>query len=352
MKQILSLTLLLLLLNSCGPGKSSPSNTKGTSAITDDTSPMEGADFVIAFGSCNKQDLPQPLWDPLLSHNPDLFIWGGDNIYADTDDMAQLEADYKLQNKNEGYAKLAGSTEILAIWDDHDYGLNDGGEEWEYKEESQQKFLDFLNVPENDERRTREGIYHSKMYETPKGSVKIILLDTRYFRSELLKSAEEGKRYDQTWDGTVLGEKQWIWLEQELKQSKADFNIIVSSIQILAAEHGFETWGNFPAENEKLLSLIVASNAENVVLLSGDRHISEFSRTGITGLEYPLVDFTSSGLTHSYEEFSGEPNQFRTGKVVSELSFGLLFIDFDSKSVKMQMRGVGDKLQQELIQKY
>lgn len=352
MKQILSLTLLFLVVNSCGTIKNSEENEVSNTNIPLTSDSSEAADFVIAFGSCNKQNLPQPLWEPIQQHKPDVFIWGGDNIYADTEDMDKLERDYLRQKANPGYRALVASTEVLATWDDHDYGKNDAGVNWKYKEESQQKFLDFLNVNENDERRNREGIYYTKVFSTGKGTVKIILLDTRYFRSDLKKSNTPGQRYDADTIGTVLGEAQWEWLQEELVESKATFNVVVSSIQFLSAEHGFETWGNFPKEVVRLKKLIVSSRAENVVLLSGDRHISEFSIIQIPDLDYPVIDFTSSGLTHTYSGFSGEPNQYRTGKVVSELSFGLLFFDFSNKTLTMQMRGEENTLQQELVQTY
>ncbi|MEP6261638.1 MAG: alkaline phosphatase D family protein [Gillisia sp.] len=352
MKQILSVSLLFLILNSCGPSKTTDYPVPESRDPQSENTLSNTADFIIAFGSCNRQNLPQPLWDPILQNNPDVFIWGGDNVYADTDDMEKLENDYKIQKNQPGYRKLVASTKVLATWDDHDYGLNDGGKDWEYKEKSQQKFLDFLDVPNTDSRRSREGVYHSEIYNTPKGSVKVIILDTRYFRSDLLKSETPGQRYDPSYEGTILGEEQWRWLEKELSESKANFNILVSSIQILAAEHGFETWGNFPSEVDKLKELLISTQAKNVLLLSGDRHISEFSRTQVEGLQFPLVDFTSSGLTHTYTSFTGEPNQFRTGEVVSDLSFGVLLIDFDTNTVTMQMRGRDNILQQELIEKY
>ena len=146
--------------------------------------------------------------------------------------------------------------------------------------------------------------------------------------------------------------RQWQWLENTLNNSEADFNLIVSSIQFLSTEHGYETWGNMPHEVNKLKSLIGTSKAKGVIILSGDRHISEFSKTAIEGVDYPLIDFTSSGMTHSYSNFGGEPNQYRKGKVVSDLSFGLLKINFEAKKVIMQMRGENNVLQQELIQTY
>ena len=37
----------------------------------------------IAFGSCAKQDKPQPIWDAVVETKPQLFLFIGDNIYGD-----------------------------------------------------------------------------------------------------------------------------------------------------------------------------------------------------------------------------------------------------------------------------
>ncbi|WP_081212427.1 alkaline phosphatase D family protein [Salegentibacter sediminis] len=308
--------------------------------------PEENYDFVLAFGSCNKQEAPQPLWEPILKNEPDVFVWGGDNIYADTPDMQLMQEYYRMQQNMPGYKQLSSSIPVLGTWDDHDYGINDGGKEWEFKEESQQLFLDFMGVPQDDPRREREGVYHSELFETPKGSIKLIVLDSRYFRDELEPDDKPGRRYKVNNKGTILGEQQWRWLEEELETSNATFNLILSSIQVISQEHGFETWGNFPAERKRLLQLIEDSAAKNIIILSGDRHISEFSEMKLEGLNYPMVDFTSSGLTHSYTGFSGEPNRYRTGEVVSDLSFGLLKFDFKNNQVHMEMRGEENRLLQ------
>ena len=336
-----------MLLVSCKPSNQNMIDDKSRTKLTE-------PDFTIAFGSCNRQNSENVLWDDVLLHDPDIWIWGGDIIYADTRDMHKSKFEYNKQINNSGYKKLTESTKVMGTWDDHDYGRNDGGSEFDKKHESQQVFLDFMGVSKTDERRRREGVYHSESIVTDTGSIKIIVLDTRYFRSALVKATESKKRYQPNFDkgATVLGEAQWKWLTNELHTSEADFNIIVSSIQFLSHEHGFETWGNFPFEVEKLKSIIVKSNAKGVVLLSGDRHISEFSKINIDQLEYPLIDFTSSGLTHSYSSFSGEPNAYRIGEVISEISFGLLKFNFGNKSITMEMRGDNNEKLQELTQRY
>jgi len=190
-------------------------------------------DFTMVFASCADQKRPQPLWEPVLEVNSDLFVWGGDNIYADTEDMAKMKSDYDKVWALSGYAELAAKTTITGTWDDHDYGKNDAGVEYSKKKEAQKLLLDFLKVPEDDIRRSREGVYTSEIYETPEGKIKLILLDTRYFRDALKRSDVPGRRYE-AWEdgheGTVLGEDQWKWLEEELNNSDADFNLVVSSI--------------------------------------------------------------------------------------------------------------------------
>lgn len=311
------------------------------------------ADFIISFGSCNKQYSSNIFWDDIVNLKPDVWIWGGDNVYADTDNMIKLRADYNAQKRQKGYDAVVNTIDVIGTWDDHDYGLNDGGLEFHKKKESQQKFLDFLDVSTNSSRRTQEGVQHSKMYTTPKGSVKVIILDTRYFRTSLTKGVN-GKRYqpNKYGEGTILGQQQWSWLEQELKNSNANFTVIVSSIQVISNKHGFEKWANFPHEREKLFNLIANSNATNVILLSGDRHISEFSKINVKALDYPIIDFTSSGLTHAYTNFSGEENPYRIGKVIHNISFGTLEFNFENKEVDFKMRGNNSVILQKITQTY
>lgn len=312
----------------------------------------QNKDFVIAFGSCNNQDKHNPFWTDILNFNPNVWIWGGDNIYADTYNMNKMKRMYQQQKELPSYVAVQKNIPILGTWDDHDYGANDGGEEYTRKEQSQQLFLDFLDVPKSSPRRNQPGVYHSEIFNTPEGSVKIIVLDTRYFRTSLTKGSGNMRFQPNKKDGSILGEAQWNWLEEELNNSSADFNILVSSIQVISAEHGFEKWANFPNEISRLYHLIGHTPAKNVIVLSGDRHISEFSKKDIPNLTYPLFDFTSSGLTHSYTGFKSEPNSNRFGNVVSVLSYGALKIDFSTKTITFQMIGENHKILQEFTQSY
>ncbi len=311
-------------------------------------------DLTLAFGSCNNQGIQNVLFDEILKNKPKVFIWGGDVIYSDTDNPLILANNYNKFNQDRVYQNFKNNVKIIGTWDDHDYGINDGGFENPIKEEAEQLFLNFLDVSKMDKRRNQEGVYYSTIIKKDTNSVKVILLDTRYFRTKLTKDISGKKRYIPNVynQGTMLGKTQWKWLENELKTSKADFNIIMSSIQFLSTKHGFESWGNMPHEMDKLKNIILKTNAKNVLILSGDRHIAEISKTNIGKYKYPLLDFTSSGLTHAYTSFSGEENPCRVSEVIHQINFGLVKFDFKSNRVLFEIRGENNALLEQFVQQY
>lgn len=345
MKNILLLMIMVLLSYGC---------KTVTPLIGMEKKSSSKSDFTIAFGSCNKHNVANSLWDDVLATDPDVWIWGGDIIYADTDNMNKLRKVYSAQDQVAGYKELKVKVPVIGTWDDHDYGLNDGGYEFDMKKGSQLEFLNFMDVPKNSPRRSREGVYAVHNYELPQGRIKVLVLDTRYFRTPLTNDTQTRKRFkpNEYGEGTILGEQQWEWLENELFNSKADFNILISSIQFLSNKHGFECWGNFPHEVDRLTGLISEAKAKGVIVLSGDRHISEFSKIDLKKKTYPLIDFTSSGLTHVYDDFSGEKNPYRIGEVVYEKSFGLLNFNFKSNSVHFIMIGDDGKVLGKMKQVY
>ena len=314
----------------------------------------EKNEFVLSFGSCNNQNVQNNLWEPILNHNPDLFIWGGDIIYSDTEDMKFMAKNYAKMKSDSAYVYFKKKVPILGTWDDHDYGLNDGGANYKQKDSVQQIFLNFFDVPTDDPRRIQKGVYCAKEFEVGDASIKIIILDTRFFRSDLSKDPTGVKRYipNQSDSITMLGASQWEWLEEELSDSKAQFNVIMSSIQLLSYEHGFESWGTMPQEVKKMETMLSKSKARGIIFLSGDRHIAEISSKEIEGLDFPLIDMTSSGMTHSYDSFKGEPNPYRITDVVPYKNFGILKFDFEKNKVTMEIRGEENVLYQAIEQKY
>jgi alkaline phosphatase D len=298
----------------------------------------------IAFGSCAQQERDQPIWDTIVQTKPDLFLFAGDNIYGDTEDMDIMKAKYDKLAAKPGYQKLKAMCPILATWDDHDYGVNDGGKNYKMRKESQQLFLDAFDFAKDSPLRTQEGIYHAKMFGPEEQRVQVIMLDTRYFRDNLKKRPNAPKGVgpyigDSSSDLTILGDAQWKWLEDELKKP-AKLRLVVSSIQVVPEDHGWEKWMNIPAERDRLYKLIRDTKASGVVFLSGDRHHAELSMMD-GGVGYPLYDLTSSGLNQAFLAWrSLEKNQHRVATMQFGNNFGLIEIDWDAKDplVRLQIR--------------
>ena len=309
----------------------------------------------IAFGSCHDQRLLAPIFTTIGDWQPDLFVMLGDNVYADTDDPARIAACWQALDSRPAFAQLRGGTRFLATWDDHDYGRDDAGADYAQRDASQDCFLDFLGVAQDDPRREREGVYHAEVIGTPGRRVQVILLDTRYHRSPLALNRGERPddrtgRYAASDDpqATVLGDAQWAWLEEQLRQP-AELRLIGSSIQLFSDEHGWETWGNFPAERERLLALIANTGAEGVVFLSGDRHTAEFSVQPPVHdgrhPRYPLYDLTSSSLNKP-RAWRSERNPWRLGDQVFEENFGTIEVDWSVEPVQLSfgIRGANGEL--------
>ena len=319
----------------------------------------------IAFGSCANEHRPQPVWKAINETKPQLFIFMGDNVYADSADPAKLKESYDLLASIPDFSELRENTPIVATWDDHDYGRNDVGAEWEGKEASKEAFMDFFETPADSPLRKRGGVYDAKIFGPEGKRVQVILLDTRWFRGPLHKMTKEEikeerartkkkvGRYlpDENSDSTMLGEEQWEWLAAELKKP-AELRLLVSSIQAIPNEHGWEKWGNLPRERKKLLD-VIRDNATNVIILSGDRHLSEISMLPPEtdgGPFYPLYEVTSSGLNQT--GLPEEENRFRVEdtEIFNQPNFGLIEVDWEQEdpSIKLEIRDDRGKVVREV----
>lgn len=305
----------------------------------------------IAFGCCADQDRPQPVWDPVLARHNDLFIFLGDNIYADTRDMAVMRAKYAKLAAQPGFRRLRETTPLVAMWDDHDFGENDAGGEYPMKEESRQIFLDFWQESAGSPRRERDGVYASYVFGPSGERVQVILPDLRFNRTAMTRMALEGAEYE-AWGreqvaagrplpgpyqrnpdraATMLGERQWAWLERQF-EVPAELRLFGSSVQVLADFTGWEAWANFARDRDRLFDLIRRKRANGVLFLSGDIHYAELSKLDVN-VPYPLWDLTSGGLTEEWRVAT--PNANRASEVVVDANFGWIDVDWRGEATTL-----------------
>jgi alkaline phosphatase D len=335
--------VLILFLMVSMAGVAVPRAGDADDPLVHERDPESRAIGRIAFGSCCDQRKPQHVWDAIVESRPDLMVLLGDNVYADTEDVAKMRRTYAKLGSVEGFRRLRAACPLLATWDDHDFGRNDAGAEFPAKRESQRVFLEFFQEPPDSPRWKREGVYDAKVFGPTGRRVQLILLDTRYFRGPLIRRDPDARPvfgrpgfYQANTDRstTILGEAQWAWLAEQLRVD-AELRIIASSIQVIPEDHGFEKWMNFPHERERLFRLIHESGATGLLFVSGDKHWAEISRMD-GGVGYPLFEITSSSLNsprayifESNRHRIGWLSRFFAGAVYYEENFGMITADWE-----------------------
>ena len=280
--------------------------------------------YKIALGSCLHQDHPAPIWDAVNDNNIDSFFFLGDNIYGDVPSGLPWKLKRSYDKQKKVLPSWLMSKQIHVIWDDHDYGKNDGGGSYRFKRYAQDLYIDFWDIPDNDPRANREGIYYQQLQNINGLRVLFVGLDTRYFRSNI-EEKDDVYLPNLEPDATFLGDEQWEWLTDTLKQEH-DLLIMASSIQVLATEHRFEKWSNIPSERNKLLTLLESLDSR-VIVVSGDRH-----RAGLYQYN-DITEITASSLNRP--TFSEETDSLLLGKTYTENNFGLLSIEKDNVEISV-----------------
>ena len=317
----------------------------------------------IAFGSCMKQNMPQPFWDTVMKVNPQVTILAGDQVYPEdcnNTECTNLQVAYAQLEQHPSFAGAKARLPMVAILDDHDYGLNDCHDTNPYKDVAKDLFFDFYQIPPDDERRapdrTTEGLYTSYEWGPVGQRVQLIVLDTRYSRSKFLYSAKLWAYVPDHHNHTkrMLSENQWDWLEHQVLARPANVRLVVSSVQVLTqGVWGFEHWHLIPHELGRLKHLLkkychnVDADSQSLpILLSGDRHIGAFYYDD----EYDLNEVTASSWTHTiphgYDpdgvqcatpEDCIEEDVAHVGDSVTENHFGVVKVDWDQRSVDVSL---------------
>ena len=262
-------------------GKADP-NWKGSFK----TAPVEGTStaFRMAITSCMHIKRAQRSWNLLLEEQPDLHLTVGDTHYADTTNpTVQLEHHLTYRREKE-FAKVLQQVPTYAMWDDHDYGPNNSDGTAKGKEFSLAGWKQAWPNPPSGTSKTPGAFF-----KFSRGDVDFFVVDGRYHRSPNELPDDDKKR--------MLGDAQFEWLLNGLKNSKAKFKIIASGSVL---EHSkVDGWRIFTFSRHRLFDAIKEHKISGVMYIGGDMHKSlvwqhhESARVG-----YPMIEIMSSGITN------------------------------------------------------
>lgn len=253
------------------------------------TAPASGEKtrFAIGFGSCARarEDPEQIIWRQVKEMGPDLFFWLGDNIYGDSLYGEFLAEEYRYQRDIPSLQPVLRSIPNLAIWDDHDYGLNDHDRENPIKDIALAVFKNYWANPSYGLPQT-PGVFFRYHY----GGVDFFFLDARYYRDPTSMPDQPGK--------THLGEGQFAWLKSGLSKSKAPFKVLITGTgwTSLKGPNG-DSWSAALHARDQLFDYIKEESISGVLLVSGDTHRGELNCIPWSDKGgYDLYEFVSSPL--------------------------------------------------------
>lgn len=292
--------------------------------------------FRLAFGSCARRARypVQPIWRAIEQARPDLFVWAGDAVYADSPDPAILAEEYRRQRDLPEIRRFMATTPQLAIWDDHDYGLNDHDRRHPAKVEALQMFRRYWPNPP-----TGLPATPGAFFAWSQGGVDFFFLDVRYYRDP--NESPDGPAK------TMLGAPQREWLLQSLRKSEAPFKVLVSGSGWNDGKVvGADSWASFAHERDAILAQAMRDGVEGIVLLSGDTHFGEMNCLPWSQRDgYDLYEFVSSPLAQDTVDLylTGRPVLRVRQAFSADVNFGL--VDFDLSApdpiVRFELRDEG-----------
>ena len=285
------------------------------------------------------------IFQKIVSHNPNLWIWLGNAVYLDepnfnyfTNTRQSMDWDfikylYEKVKNNEYYKELNEKVPIIGTWGDEEYGISNGDNENNFKEGYKQYYLDFLEADTLDQRRNYVdmGLYSTYSFGYGYQTVRFILLDLKYNQTSYLKKND-------TYD--MLGERQWNWLENIFKNSKETYTFICMPNQILPNDrYIIKKW--YSESRKRLFDLIGKYKRNGVIFLSGGLGFAQILKTfcPLPSVGYNLYECTSSGLSHS-NKFTSFINNFYhndylvEGTNFNDINFGEVKINWGENNIQ------------------
>ena len=267
---------------------------------------------------------------------PDFLLWLGDYIYegagakdADPDERTHLGPEATtLEEYRNRYARYKSDENLQAahaacpwfiIWDDHEVENNYAGLVPQAPEETAtfkaRRFAAYRAWWEHQPVRLPPPVTQDDDYliyrEAKWGDMlTLALLDGRQYRSDqacgdAALSLEPPCPEAADPDRTMLGVEQEQWLLDTLSTSTAQWNVIGNQVVLANATLNgailnYDQWDGYPVARDRLLSRLNAAGIENLVVLTGDIHLSAVAHLNDgdvpVGVEFVTTSISSSGL--------------------------------------------------------
>jgi alkaline phosphatase D len=238
----------------------------------------------LAISSCAKEDAgSRAVWNRMAVEEVDAVVLIGDTPYIDSTELEKQTQRHREFAAVPEYQALLKSRPCWWTWDDHDFAGNDASGLAAGKENTRLVFTRYR--PQKSYGDGTGGIYTSFR----RGPVEVFMLDTRWF--SMTESSFAGSHKP-----TMLGAKQWEWLQKGLLASTAPFKLLACGVIWDDKENSeSDDWGTYKHELTAIQKFIGEHKISGVILIGGDIHASRVLRyktEKVVG--YELVQFIAS----------------------------------------------------------
>lgn len=238
-------------------------------------------DFFVIEGTKNA------MWESARAANPDYLFFIGDSVYGDALIIAGpnfLWERYIESRKSIPFYRWKNLKPVLATWDDHDFGQDNGDGKMSFKAEALSHFRTFF-AQESDKKHLFKGHANSLLFRA--FGQNFAFFDNRYYRGFW---SEEKYR-------TFLGKKQIDWMMDGIAQNPLPTLVMQGAPTFGRSEKKCSYHHNSPQELQYFLTKLKDTGAP-AVFAGGDLHYSEVSKIDKRVLGYDTAELIT-GCMHS-----------------------------------------------------
>lgn len=295
----------------------------------------------VAVVSCSDEgwiDEQKQIWTELLARKPDAVFLIGDNVYADKPPVTGIEHLMRRYAESRAGLELFKSPRlvpVMATWDDHDYGQNDGDRTFAHKSAATTTFFQFF-PQEKPGANFQRGPGVSSWWRA--FGVNFAFLDDRSFRTP------NGLDLP---DQTHFGADQEKWIRQGLKEAREPV-LLISGDQFFGEYKFCESYQtNHPKSMKTELAQWKKAKVP-VVFVSGDRHLADINKVPRSVMGYETYELTSSAIhARVYKDgFARCPSYNQVVGVAGEFNYMMIGFSAATRAqlkLNVQSFGLGNK---------
>jgi len=252
------------------------------------------------------------MWEAMAREECDFVILHGDTCYADQRMLEEgplgIARRYSETRMALSWFRMERLTPTFAVWDDHDFGTNNGDRTFEYAGFTRDLFRQFWGSRET--ATWHKGLGVGSRLEA--FGQRFFMLDGRSFRDP-----------PETPDGRHWEPEQLAWLSRHMGSDRRPAFIINGNQYFGVNPLRESVEADQPGDLRRIMADLASSPAP-VALISGDVHFSEIRAIDRAWLGYDSYEFTASSI-HS----APNPGFVRQGNIVSERWHNFMTFDVD-----------------------